>query len=146
MIKNIFSLNPSIYKGTGNYYVLCLYSKPLVMILHKKYEIPIGLKYLSLKVPDIVKNSNEKRMKAFLKGVFDSDGNIYNYRNKKSVQLRQKSFRFLDQLKELFRKIGIYFRDPYYDKANNSWVLWSSKTDLVDNFISIIIDPLPDVL
>ncbi len=29
-------------------------------------------------------------------------------------------------------------RPPYYDKANNSWVLWSSKKSLVNTFIKKI--------
>jgi intein/homing endonuclease len=80
-----------------------------------------------------------------LKGVFDSDGNSYNHRNKLCIQLRQKSESFIRELKRLFEKIDIKFRNPYKDGANNSWVLWSSKKELVDNFINKIIDfnPLP---
>ena len=75
-----------------------------------------------------------------MKGVFDSDGNLYLHRGRRSIQLRQKSKDFLFELFNLFKEIGIEFNNPYYDKANNSWVLWSSKKELVDNFINKIID------
>ena len=71
--------------------------------------------------------------------MFDSDGNIYNYRRGKSVQLRQKSKRFLDELRLLFIFLGLDFHESYQDIANGSWVLWSSKKALVDNFIKKII-------
>ena len=109
------------------------------MILHKKYQIPIGLKYGSIKVPDIINSSNKIKITSFLKGVFDSDGNIYLHRGRKCVQLRQKSYSFLKQLQSLFNILGIEFRDPYYDKANGYWVLWSSKKELVNNFINKIV-------
>ena len=139
LVKNLFGLSASIYPGRGCY-ALCIFSKPLVLILNKKYQIPIGLKYSLIRVPSIMNKANKKMQTAFLKGLFDSDGNIYLHRNKKSVQLRQKAYKFLKQTKGLFKKININFRDPYYDKANNSWVLWSSKKDLVDKFINEIIN------
>lgn len=139
LVRKLIGVTPSIYPGRGCFN-LCLYSKPLVLILHKKYDIPIGLKYPSLKVPEIIKTSTKNQKKAFVKGVFDSDGNIYIYRGKKIVQLRQKSYHFLKQIKELFIELGINFREPYYDRANNSWVLWTSKKEVVDNFINELND------
>jgi len=139
LIKDLFGINSSIYRGQGCY-DLCVYSKPLVLILNKKYQIPIGLKYGSICVPKLILNGDKKMQISFLKGVFESDGNIYSYRKGKGVQLRQKSESFLREIKELFNLVKVDFRDPYYDKANNSWVLWSSKKDLIDNFIKKIID------
>ena len=136
-VEKSFNLIPSIYPGRGCFN-LCIFSKPLVIILHKKYDIPLGLKYSSIKVPEIIKNCSSKRIKLFLRGVFDSDGNIYLHRGKKSVQLRQKSYSFLKELKDLFLKIGVEFREPYQDIGNNSWVLWTSKKKTVDNFINKI--------
>lgn len=139
LVKNLFKINPSIYAGRGCHN-LCVFSKPLVLILHHKYQIPLGLKYKSMKVPDIVNKTNKKNAKAFLKGLFESDGNIYLHRGRKCIQLRQKSCSFLKEVKDLFEKVGVIFRDPYFDKANNSWLLWSSKKNLVDNFINHIVN------
>lgn len=136
-VQELFNIIPSIYLGRGCYN-LCIFSKPLVLILNKKYQIPIGLKYKSMKIPDIVMSSKIKRKIAFLKGIFDSDGNIYLHRGRKCVQLRQKSNSFINEIKNLSNIIKIDFRGPYYDKANNSWVLWSSKKSLVDTFINKI--------
>lgn len=137
LCQKMFNISSSIYNGKGCFN-LCIFSKPLVFILNKKYEIPIGKKYSSIKIPKIILNGTSKNKIAFLKGVFDSDGNIYLHRNRKSVQLRQKSEKFLREIYELFKNVGINFNHPYYDKANNSWVLWSSKKELVDNFINKI--------
>ena len=110
------------------------------MVLNKKYEVPIGKKYNSICIPQLVLNGNKNMKICFLKGVFESDGNIYVHRNNKCIQLRQKSESFLREIKGLFNILGIDFREPYYDKANNSWLLWSSKKELIDNFINKIID------
>ena len=139
LIKTLFDVDSSIYLARGCYN-LCVFSKPLVLILHKKYQIPLGLKCDSIKIPDIVKRGNKKRIVAFLKGVFDSDGNIYLHRERRCVQLRQKSYHFLKEIQILFMEIKISFNNPYFDKANNSWVLWSSKKNLVDTFINKIVN------
>jgi intein/homing endonuclease len=138
LVRYLFNIKSSIYFGRGCYN-LCIYSKPLVIFLNVFYQIPIGEKYSKLTVPEIISLSSNKSISYFLKGVFDSDGNIYSYRKGKSVQLRQKSKFFLDELHYLFCKLGLNFNKPYYDTANNSWVLWSSKKALVDNFINKII-------
>lgn len=139
LFKKLFEIESSIYLGRGCY-DLCIYSKPLVLILNKKYQIPMGKKYGLICVPKLILNGNYNMKRAFLKGVFDSDGNVYYHNDTKVVQLRQKSGKFLSQLKNLFLEINIDFNNPYYDCANNSWVLWSSKKELVDNFINDIIE------
>lgn len=139
MVNYLFDSNSFIYKGRGCY-SLYIYSKPIVLILNKKYQIPIGKKYEIICIPKLIINGNKNMKKAFLKGVFDSDGNLYSHRGRKAIQLRQKSEKFLRELKSLFNDINLNFRNPYYDKANNSWVLWSSRKELIDNFIKKIID------
>jgi len=51
------------------------YGRVYIFDLNKKYDLPLGLKYSLLKVPDIVFQNNE-RARAFIKGVFDSEGSI----------------------------------------------------------------------
>ena len=139
VLFELFNISSKVYQGRGCFNV-CSFSKPLVILLNKEYEIPIGKKYNFIKVPEKIKNSSSHNKKFFIKGVFESDGNIYTHRGKKVVQLRQKSGRFLDEIKELLIKEKIEFNSPYKDKANNSWVLWSSKKELVDNFIKKIVN------
>lgn len=134
----LFDIAPSIYPNSGCF-DLCIFSKPLVFILNKKHQIPIGKKYSQITVPEIILSGKLKNKIAFLKGVFESDGNIYLHKKKQSVQLRQKSEFFLRQIWQLFHEAGINFNKPYYDTANCSWLLWSSKKELVDNFINKII-------
>lgn len=136
IIGSIFGINGSIYQGTGCYN-LCIFSKPLLIFLNQEYDIPIGKKYERIKVPEKIKNY-QKNATFFIKGLFDSDGNIYIHREKKCIQFRQKSGSFTREVKELMEKQGISICGPYYDKANNSWVLWSNKKEVVDIFINKI--------
>ncbi len=139
LVTKLFEIKSPRYKGRGCFNIYA-FSKPLVMLLNKEYEIPIGEKYNLLKVPKKIKNSNSKKRRFFAKGVFESDGNIYFHRGKKAIQLRQKSQKFLNEIRELLKKENLEFNKPYRDNANNSWLLWSSKKELVDNFIKKIVN------
>ena len=136
LMRNLFGINPSQHKGKGCYEI-CIYSKALLFFLNTYYEIPIGEKYSLIKVPSKIKDNSESIM-YFLKGMMDSDGNKYLHRGKLCFQLRQKSGNFLSEVYELFHKIGINVNRPYFDKANNSWVIWCSKKSVVDKFINDI--------
>jgi len=131
--KNLFGISGSIYPGEGCYN-LCIYSKALVLFLNSVYDIPIGVKYCTIKVPSKIKTKEE--IIYFLKGMIDTDGNFYLHKNKTCFQLRQKSGDFLNGIYDLFHQIDIPVNRPYYDKANNSWVIWASKTSVVDKFIN----------
>jgi intein/homing endonuclease len=139
MIYELFGIKSSIYPGKGCYDV-CTYSKPLVLVLSHKFQIPIGKKYCNLQIPLIIINGESSLKKAFIKGIFDSDGNIYSHKGKNAIQLRQKSGSFLKQISDLLYSINFGFNEPYYDIANNSYLLWSNKISLVDSFINEIIE------
>ncbi|MDO8460710.1 MAG: LAGLIDADG family homing endonuclease [Nanoarchaeota archaeon] len=136
-VNYLFNINSSIYNEPGCCR-LNIYSKPLVIILNKKYQIPLGFKYATITVPLIIKNGYKTQKKAFIKGIFDSDGNMYVHRGSKTIQIRQKSERFIKEIKEVLDSLGLNFKEPYYDKANGSYVIWSSKRVLVDSFIKQI--------
>ena len=135
IINSLFSLNSKIY-FEDNCYNVCTFSKSLLYFLHIFYSIPIGEKYDSLHIPPNIRE-NKFFAIAFIKGMFESDGNIYLHRNKLAVQLRQKSKVFLEEIRELLILLNIPFNDLYYDKANNSYLIWSNKKDLVDRFINL---------
>jgi hypothetical protein len=136
LVKKLFQIESSVYLGDGCYNV-CTFSKCLIILLNTKFDVPIGEKYDLLRVPYIVMR-NRKVIPFFIKGLFDSDGNIYQHRGKPAIQLRQKSRSFLVGVKDLLLCVGISIGGPYYDKANNSWLLWSSKISSVDRFIKDI--------
>lgn len=138
-IKNLFSINAPIYFSKGSHTVF-VFSKPLVRVLHKRYQVPIGQKYEKLKAPLMTFRSSDNQIRAFLKGIFDADGNLYIHKRKEAVQIRQKSKGFIEDLYKLLNLVKIPFRPPYYDRANNSWVLWSSKQQTVKLFKSKIIN------
>ncbi|MAG39624.1 hypothetical protein CMI41_01500 [Candidatus Pacearchaeota archaeon] len=137
LVKSLFGAD-AVHYSVRTYYQMYIFSKPLVMLLAELYELPVGLKYDTIKVPEIVKKNNIWK-RAFIKGVFECDGNIYKHRSGIAVQLRQKSKSFLDEIRLIGADLGIFFHEPYYDRANNSWVLWTCKKSVVDNFINKII-------
>ncbi len=137
LIKSLFGID-AVYYAVRTYYQLYAFSKPLVMLLSELYELPIGLKYATIKVPESIRGNNIWK-RAFIKGVFECDGNIYKHHSGAAVQLRQKSKSFLDEIRSISADLDIFFHEPYYDKANGSWVLWTCKKSVVDNFINKII-------
>ncbi len=136
LMESLFGIKPSCHKCKGCYEV-CIYSKALLFFLNTYYEIPIGEKYPLMKVPLRIKNDFDS-IRYFLRGLMDSDGNQYIYRGRLCFQLRQKSGEFLSEVYNLFHKIGMNINGPYFDKANNSWVIWCSKKNIVDKFINEI--------
>ena len=132
LIKDLFNIDSSFYKDKGCYNV-CTFSKVLVIFLNKIYDIPIGKKHKHMKVPIAVKK-DKVYIKYFLKGLFDSDGNIYKHRNSECLQIRQKSKSFIEEIQLLLKIVGIEIGGPYYDKANGSTLLWSSKKETLDRF------------
>lgn len=132
LIREIFDLKSSIYPGRGCYNVTC-FSKALVVFLNGLYSIPIGKKYKDMCVPCLIRDRLDL-VPHFIKGLFDSDGNVYIKRGKRCIQLRQRSKSFIFDVLLLFNKLSIGIKGPYYDKANNSWLLWSNKKEVVKAF------------
>ncbi len=85
-------------------YEIRIASKNLVEFLVNKFEIFAGAKSLKVKVPKIIINSDDKRIKgAFLRGVIDGDGSIL----KKSIKIASGSKKFLLDIKKLLATMEI---------------------------------------
>ena len=54
------------------------------------------------------------------------------------ARMSKSQFIFILLLVVCYRENNIFINGPYHDKANNSWLLSSSKTETVDNYINQI--------
>lgn len=82
------------------------YSRELASILHKEYGCPIGKKKGNLKIPKVFEN-NLELMKAYIRGLFDTDGSIYLRRKKDMVvEIINVDLPYLESLKVVLNKMG----------------------------------------
>lgn len=96
--ERVFGFIPNM-KLMGSTYGFTVYSRVIVLFLHEVCELPIGKKYDTLHIPNWIKHNSEYS-KAFLSGVFDTDGNITfkgKYKNP-SIQLASKSSNFIKEI------------------------------------------------
>lgn len=73
--QNIFNISPKITKKRG-WIRLNIYSKMLFEMLTKRFDIPAGKKCYTVTIPDEILKSEDKFIKATLRGMFDTDGGI----------------------------------------------------------------------
>lgn len=57
-------------------FTLEINSRPLVWFLRDIYEIPIGKKTYTVRIPQVIKTSGIKTKAMFLRGLFDTDGSV----------------------------------------------------------------------
>lgn len=84
------------------------YSKNLAFFLHKEYGLPLGSKKGKLKIPVKLKN-NESFLKAYIRGLFDTDGSVYIRREKDLViEIISADKNHLKEIKETLNFLGFY--------------------------------------
>ncbi len=110
LVRDLFSYNPLIRKKKYGWnvrpnYELHISSKELLDCLHVKFEIPIGHKSRTIRVPSVLRTSSNECISSFIRGVIDGDGDIQS--KSKTVRISSGSKLFLHQLCELFRNIGV---------------------------------------
>lgn len=82
LFERIFSCHARIYTYKPNHNIKCIvHSKELVEYLNKRFRLPIGRKKNRLHIPKEIAN-NKKYLKPFIRGLFDTDGSIYQRRKK----------------------------------------------------------------
>jgi DNA-binding transcriptional regulator WhiA len=90
-----------------------------VRLFHTFLEFPIGSKAHNVKIPKLVLNNHEC-WKAYVRGVFDTDGSVYlrktgkNYKNP-VIDISSRSIAHLLQLREILRDLGFAF---WLEKGN----------------------------
>lgn len=91
-----------------NYFKLRTYSKKLMKLLHQDYKLPLGNKMGQLRIPLQVKN-NQEFLKAYLRGLFDTDG-CFHIRRKKDpmIVITSADKRFLSEVKNSLVTLGFH--------------------------------------
>jgi intein/homing endonuclease len=80
-------------------------SKILTKFLNEKFEIPIGNKSNSIRVPTFFFNTSKDNITSFLRGVIDGDGSVCE--NAFKLTISSGSFLFLKGIKKLFFELGL---------------------------------------
>lgn len=105
MFESLFGLKPVIFGKKG--VIHCrVYSKRLWHFISEEFCFPIGEKKGLLKIPEKI-ISNEKLLKAFLRGLFDTDGGIHkHHKNSAQLQITSYSTEFREQVFNCLRMLG----------------------------------------
>ncbi len=127
-----------------------LFDKKFIKHIQTKYKLPIGKK-VNVEIPKIIRDSSDLEVKkAFLRGLFDTDGSIYFCKSnsftkqpslyrlfhyKPKIKLATISKNLIEQVKFLLLSIGIYARvqKPIKQRFNENTVY------------SVVIDRFGDV-
>jgi hypothetical protein len=89
--------------GRNTTYMFDLSNKPVCHFFNKIFKIPFGKKCAIIEVPELIKNSTFEIKKAFLKGVFDTDGG----KRGGGLGLTSLSEKFVDDVSELLKEFEI---------------------------------------
>lgn len=100
-------------EGRIRRYRIEITSKPIVLLLHEIYEIPRGNKCRIVKIPKLIKESQNDIKEAFIEGVFDTDGG----KRGRHLGLSSASKAFRDDVAQLLLDLGfIVYRDEWVNK------------------------------
>ena len=78
IVCDIFKVTPHIYfRKDCRAMVLNFYSKPLFSMLTKRFGFLAANKTFTVKIPEEIIASNEKFIFATIRGIFDTDGNVF---------------------------------------------------------------------
>ena len=73
LVYDLFDLKLSLYDSKRSFH-MCVKNKVIWLMLNKIFELPNGKKALKVGVPGIIKKANSEIQKAYLAGLFDTDG------------------------------------------------------------------------
>jgi len=106
LLEKLFNLNFKI-SYQENKIRIRTYSKDLVLFLNKQYNLPIGKKTGNLTVPLKLKQ-NKNFLKAYIRGLFDTDGSIYIRRKKEPVlEIISIDKNYLEEVRKALGSLGI---------------------------------------
>ena len=119
--QNVFGMFPKMkYHDTGETYGFSVYSKTIYTYLVMYIRLPSGIKYNSLKIPEVFLK-DELITLAFIRGVFDTDGCIsFQRKSLKSenktyptISLSSKSAEFVKQIVVFLERFGFKIWSQY---------------------------------
>ncbi len=124
--KQVFNFMPkmkSFHKNTT--FGFRIYSKTLFLFFTKFVGLPVGIKYGSLKLPEIFKE-NKSLVIPLIRGIFDTDGCIsFKKRNKLKpyypvISLASKSKTLIFEVSTILKKLGFRVVEKYDYKVRDS--------------------------
>ena len=112
-------------------YGFYIFDKELVNFFKKELGIKSGPK-IDIGIPPVILK-DKKLLKRFIRGLFDTDGNLYfdkNYsaneplNNKPIIKLGTVSKKLADDVYYALKKLGLYprMKNPYRGKRDKNWV------------------------
>jgi intein/homing endonuclease len=109
LIQYLFNYNAPVTSRMYGFnkkpnYEIRIESKNLARIIMNDYDIPSGAKSLTVLMPTKIMNGSNKIKMAFLRGVIDGDGSIFN----NNVKIASGSIEFLNGLKKLLDDLTIF--------------------------------------
>lgn len=117
--RKLFGLELKIKKFNSEGTVgFVIYSKLLVNYLVNNIKLPLGVKYNTLKIPEVFLK-DEKLVKEFIRGVFDTDGCISFKRKYKKkpyypvITLVSKSSAFIKEISAKLKNYGFKIAELY---------------------------------
>ncbi len=139
IFSKLFSANGKIIESQGKTEVK-IYSKALILIFNKVFEMPRGKKKGKLCLPKIWQSLSRAHKLAFLQGLFDADAGLCRIETyekipewaikKPSIEFVQSDRKLVSQMKTLCEYFGIRASGPYFNKRNGGYRLINGKKPL----------------
>jgi len=139
--EKVFGMFPRMkYHDSQTTYGFSVYSKSIYNYLTNVIGLPSGVKYPTLKIPEIFFRE-EKLVIAFIRGAFDTDGCISfkkghkDYPNYPVINLTSKSANFIKQISDFLKSINFKISELYNYKHKDSRIPqgYSIKSSLYIN-------------
>ncbi|MBI3033122.1 hypothetical protein HYY69_06620 [Candidatus Woesearchaeota archaeon] len=107
LFKELFEITPKIRDAKKTKGIKCIVnSKILFYFMTEKFKHPAGKKKGRLLIPKEIEENNQW-LKAYIRGLFDTDGSIYFRREKSMViSIISADAIFLDQVRQALKTLG----------------------------------------
>lgn len=132
LLNEIFNVNSPIFKRSPGGYAIQIGSKSIFIFLTRILKIRVG------RVPEFIKDENDKIKSCFLAGFFDADGYVnFSYKDY-GIEIFQSRCSTLESLIELSNSLEIPFKGPHARQNNKGkwyFIFLRKKSDIL-KFIS----------
>jgi len=118
LVKNIFNLNVSI-RFRKTYYEAYFSSRIVYEVLNKIFGFPDGYKFGKLKIPKIIKESNDL-LASFLCGVFSTDGKFTLHKGYPRIGFDSATKEFVKEIETVLKRLGFNPRKYVWKRKNGN--------------------------
>lgn len=114
--NNVFDFNLN-YKKDKNHFYIYVSNKLILYYFNKLFEIPLGRKTETIKIPDVIKNSDKNIKKSFLQGLFMFDGSVEYTTG--YVSLVSRSKQLIQDVNKILNEINL--KPDYISKKEDNF-------------------------